>query len=261
MATKWKKVYVPGKGDRWTDGNGNYRLTDPTPGEALKSAGRSLKNQLGKIGQGYSSAAARTAERLAEEEDKRVSSGFGSNQRFKRTEREAQQIAAGQKPNNKPNKIDPSKYDMDSEPPKGKNQVQPAETKPAKPPVKASEQRTTTTSSSTRQSAPAKRDTRNDEYNRLRIKANKSGSAEDRKAAESEGMKAWRKANPKLAEALDRRNAAKNKETPKPEAPASKRGSNSPTSGSKPMEGGSFNDRGMFDRKKRKKSGGGGSYA
>lgn len=136
-----------------------------------------------------------------------------------------------------------------------------AEVKPAKPPVRASEQRTTTTSSSTRQSAPAKRDTRNDEYNRLRIKANKSGSAEDRKAAESEGMKAWRKANPKLAEALDRRNAAKNKETPKPETPASKRGSTSPTSGSKPVEGGSFNDRGMFDRKKRKKSGGGGSYA
>lgn len=158
-------------------------------------------------------------------------------------------------------KIDSSKYDMDSEAPKGKNQVQPAEKKPAKPPVRASEQRTTTTSSSTRQSAPAKRDTRNDEYNRLRIKANKSGSAEDRKAAESEGMKAWRKANPKLAEALDRRNAAKNKETPKPETPASKRGSTSPTSGSKPVEGGSFNDRGMFDRKKRKKSGGGGSYA
>ena len=52
MATKWKKVYVPGKGDRWTDGNGNYRLTDPTPGEALKSAGRGLKRELGKIGRG-----------------------------------------------------------------------------------------------------------------------------------------------------------------------------------------------------------------
>ena len=152
---------------------------------------------------------------MAKEEDKLVSRGLGSNQRFKRTEREAQQIAAGQKPNSKPSKIDSSKYDMDSEAPKGKNQVQPAEKKPAKPPVKASEQRTTTTSSSTRQSAPAKRDTRNDEYNSLRIKANKSGSAEDRKAAESAGMKAWRKANPKLAAELDRKEAEKRRKRDK----------------------------------------------
>lgn len=212
MATKWKKVYVPGKGDRWTDGKGNYRLTDPAPGEAIKAAARGVKSNLLRIGQGYSSAAARTAERLAEEEDKRVSRGLGSNQRFKRTEREAQEIAQGRKPNSKPSSIDSSKYDMDRDTP-----VKPAEKKPAKPPVKASEQRTTTTSSSssTRQSAPAKRDTRNDEYNSLRIKANKSGSAEDRKAAESAGMKAWRKANPKLAAELDRKEAEKRRKRDK----------------------------------------------
>lgn len=60
-------------------------------------------------------------------------------------------------------------------------------------------------SASTKRSAPAKpkpRDTRNDEYHRLRVKANKTGKAEDRKSAEKEGLSVWAKANPKLAARL-----------------------------------------------------------
>jgi ElaB/YqjD/DUF883 family membrane-anchored ribosome-binding protein len=106
----WKKVHVKGKGDRWTDGKGNYRYSHPNvdkPGQALSSAksgvGSLLKkfqsdfeklnsklnemaqSEANKIGQGYSRAATKTQERLANEQQATVQRGFGSNQRFART--------------------------------------------------------------------------------------------------------------------------------------------------------------------------------
>ena len=163
----------------------------------IRNALLGIRNSAASSLRGSAAAARRTKERLERE---------AANDRSLKAE-----VVRKNQPT-PPKKIDASKYDMDSEPPKppSKENPKPAEVKPAKTPVRGSEQRTTNTSSSTtRKSAPAKRDTRNDEYNRLRIKANKSGNAEDRKAAESEGMKAWRKANPKLAAELDRKEAEK----------------------------------------------------
>ena len=102
----WKRVYVTGKGYRWTDGKGNYRYDNPAASEAVKGAARSVKNQLVKIGRGYQKAAARTSQRLATEEQARIDSGFGATNRFKKINQEA--AASSSKPNK-------------SEPPKGKN--------------------------------------------------------------------------------------------------------------------------------------------
>jgi len=106
----WKKVYVKGKGYRYTDGNGNYRLTNPASKETLRKAATALYN--------VPQQAADTLNRL----------GIGVNK--------------NRKPKPKPtnSKIDSSKYDIDSQPPKGPNQVKPAkpaETKPKPQPQPA----------------------------------------------------------------------------------------------------------------------------
>lgn len=60
----------------------------------------------------------------------------------------------------------------------------------------------------------------------------------------------------------DEKTGEKPNAIPKNDSPASKRGSTSPSSASKPMTGGSsFNTRGMFDKDKKKKNRPGSSYA
>ena len=74
MATQWKRVYVSGKGYRWTDGKGNYKTSNPSyrnPANAAVNAGasaassvtRSAASTATRSAQKTSEAAARTAER------------------------------------------------------------------------------------------------------------------------------------------------------------------------------------------------------
>lgn len=103
----WKRVYVKGKGYRWTDGKGNYRYDNPALKEGVKSAAGAVKGELKKIGRGYGKAAARTGERLAAEEKARVESGFGATNRFKKIKAEAAE-AAKPKPKPKPTAAKPT---------------------------------------------------------------------------------------------------------------------------------------------------------
>ena len=116
----WKKVHVKGKGDRWTDGKGNYRYSHPNvdkPAQLARDTKNSvvsrlkqakadfdkLNNKLNeiakaeavKIGEGYGRATRNTQDRLANEQNAITQRGFGSNQRFART-------AAENKPAPKP---------------------------------------------------------------------------------------------------------------------------------------------------------------
>jgi len=130
----WKRVYVKGKGYRWTDGKGNYRYDNPALKEGLKSAAGAVKGQLKKIGEGYSKAAARTGERLSAEEKARVESGFGATNRFKRTQAEAAE-ASKPKPKPKPEPT-PAKPKPKPQPTPVKPKPKPQPT-PAKPTPKA----------------------------------------------------------------------------------------------------------------------------
>jgi len=155
-----------------------------------------------------------------------------------------------------PKKIDASKYDMDSEPPKApsknKAKPKPAEVKPAKPPVRGSEQRTTTTKASTTKPKP------------------KPSSKPMEKAYGESGKdlyQASKKNNPLMQRTFGYQtgDAPDQKKKSADEKPASKRGgaanSDLKIDSSKAAP---FNDRGLFgkDKKKEKKpASGGSSYA
>ena len=65
MATQWKRVYVPGKGYRWTDGKGTYKEKNPSyrnpANDLVDGAGR----QAGRAGRAAGSAASRSASATA----------------------------------------------------------------------------------------------------------------------------------------------------------------------------------------------------
>ena len=61
MATQWKRVYVSGKGYRWTDGRGNYKTRNP----AYRNPANDLIDGTGRQAGRAASAAASTASRSA----------------------------------------------------------------------------------------------------------------------------------------------------------------------------------------------------
>ena len=84
MATQWKRVYVSGKGYRWTDGKGNYKTKNPSfrnPANALVDG---ASNQAGRAGRAAASTASRSASatttaagRTAERERSNSGNGIG----------------------------------------------------------------------------------------------------------------------------------------------------------------------------------------
>ena len=251
---KWKKVYVPGKGDRWTDGNGNYRYTNPALKDNVKSAARSLKESLSNIASGYQQASQRTADRLAREEKAKVDRGFGSRQRSERTQAEAAEMA---KPKPKP-KPQPKPVPKAEAKPKPKPKPIPKEetktTQPSKPqpkPVPKAESKPSPKS----ESKPASKasDTYKDGGKGLY-----QGSKEYRDKVGGSGNPLLNRLRREMGR--DEATGEKPNAIPKSNKPASKKGSSTPSQASKPMTGGSFNERNLFDRKKKNRNGGG-SYA
>lgn len=212
---KWKKVYVPGKGDRWTDGNGNYRYTNPALKDNVKGAARSLKSSLSDIASGYQKAGERTANRLASEEKAKVQRGFGSRQRSERTQAEAAEMA---KPKPKP-KPQPKP-------------VPKAEAKPKPKPIPKEETK------ASQPSKPQPKPVPKAESKPQPKPIPKADSKPKEKAYGESGKDLYmasKKNNPLMqrtfgyqtGEAPDQKKAAESKAQP----PASKRGSTSPASG------------------------------
>ena len=96
MATKWKRVYVPGKGYRYTDGKGNYKTSDPskpnyrTPvNDALDATGRGIRGGASAAGRSASRSASATrqaASRTADRQEQQERNGLGLRGRSKRDE-------------------------------------------------------------------------------------------------------------------------------------------------------------------------------
>ena len=257
---KWKQVYVRGKGYRWTDGNGNYRYENPALKDFVKGAARSLKESLSNTASGYQKAWKRTAERLAREEKQKVQRGFGSRQRFERTQAEAAEMAkpkpkpkpqtkpvpkAEAKPKPKPKPI-PKKETKASKPQAPKPQPKPVPKAESKPSPK-SETKPASKASETYKDGG---------------KGLYQGSKEYRDKVGGSGNPLLNRLRRDMGR--DEATGEKPNAIPKSTQPASKKGSATPSQASKPMTGGSFNDRGMFDKDKKKKKKnryGGGSYA
>ena len=177
----WKRVYVTGKGYRWTDGKGNYRYDNPAASEAVKGAARSVKNQLIKIGQGYQKAAARTSQRLATEEQARIDSGFGATNRFKKTNQEAAAASKPKKPETKPNQSSGSNQGTGS----GSSSSSSS----------SSSNRGSSGGSSGSSRRPAPKPKPKSEYEKAREKLTSKSTKAERDKVRDTGMMAWAKAH------------------------------------------------------------------
>lgn len=87
---QWKRVYVPGKGYRWTDGKGNYKTNNPSfrnPANAAVDAGASAAKSTAKSAASAASesasATAKAASRTAENERNASSNAIGYGARKK----------------------------------------------------------------------------------------------------------------------------------------------------------------------------------
>lgn len=92
---QWKRVYVPGKGYRWTDGKGNYKTNNPSfrnPANAAVDAGalaaKSTAKSAASTASKSASATAKAASRTAENERNASSNAIGYAAR-KRVEEQA----------------------------------------------------------------------------------------------------------------------------------------------------------------------------
>ena len=107
MATQWKRVYVPGKGYRWTDGKGNYKTSNPSyrnPASDVVNAGASAASSAGRAAASTASrsasATATAAGRTAERERSNSSNAIGYRARKEGEKRAAK---PSPKPDPKPN--------------------------------------------------------------------------------------------------------------------------------------------------------------
>lgn len=261
---KWTKVYVPGKGDRWTDGNGNYRYTNPALKDNVKSAASSLKESLSNIASGYQKAGERTANRLASEEKAKVQRGFGSRQRSERTQAEAAEMT---KPKPKP-KPQPKPVPKAEAKPKPKP-IPKEETQAPKP--QAPKPQASKPQASKPQPKPVpKAESKPSPKTETKPASKASETYKDGGKGLYQGSKEYRdkvggSGNPLLNRlrrdmGRDEATGEKPNAIPKSTQPASKKGSSTPSQASKPMTGGSFNERNLFDKKKKNRYGGG-SYA
>jgi len=225
----WKKVYVDGKGYRYTDGKGNYRLTNP---EAKQTAKKALDAVYG-----VAQSAADNLNRIQ---------------------------GRPTKPKPKPTETPrPKPKGVSNIPPQESNapvNVAARETKPVPP--KATEQRTTTNKPST----PSKPSTTPKPVPKSSSKpaSKTSETYKDGGKGLYQGSQEYRdkiggSGNPLLNRlrrdmGRDEKTGEKPNAIPKNDSPASKRGSNSPTSASTPMTGGTpFNPRNRFETPEQRK--------
>jgi len=98
---QWKRVYVPGKGYRWTDGKGNYKTNNPAfrnPANAAVDAGASAAKSTAKsavsTASKSASATAQAASRTAEKERDASSNAIGYGAKKKAEKDKAPKVKA-----------------------------------------------------------------------------------------------------------------------------------------------------------------------
>ena len=257
MAGQWKRVYVEGKGYRYTNGK-EFRLTNPNSIATAKKIGSRIVNApqgaadaLNRLGVGLSAQAKTKAAKPAVTPEPKPKK---TEPKPKPQPKPVPKAEAKPKPKPIPKEETQAPKPQAPKPQAPKPQApKPQASKPQPKPVPKAESKP----SPKTESKPASKAS---ETYKDGGKGLYQGSKEYRNKVGGSGNPLLNRLRRDMGR--DEATGEKPNAIPKSTQPASKKGSSTPSQASQPMTGGSFNDRGMFDKDKKKKNRyGGGSYA